>query len=271
MSPDLAPHPVTASDKVAAHHLDRLAVVYVRQSTLQQIEHHRESTQLQYGLADRACRLGWPRPKVMVIDEDLGLSAASTEGRTGFQRLVAEVGLGHVGLVLGFEVSRLARSCRDWYQLLEICALAGTLIADSDGVYDPAFYNDRLLLGLKGTMSEAELHIMRARLDEGRRHKAARGELGFALPRGYLRRVSGEVVLDPDERVRDTIELVFDVFARRRSVHGVLRYLVAHDLEPPTARRWPPTPGSRPVLTPAATGTGSRGSPRPATRCCARA
>lgn len=163
MSPDLAPHPVSASDKVAAHHLDRLAVVYVRQSTLQQIEHHRESTQLQYGLADRACRLGWPRPKVMVIDEDLGLSAASTEGRTGFQRLVAEVGLGHVGLVLGFEVSRLARSCRDWYQLLEICALAGTLIADSDGVYDPAFYNDRLLLGLKGTMSEAELHIMRAR------------------------------------------------------------------------------------------------------------
>jgi len=197
MSLDLAPHPMSLSDKVAAHHLDRLAVVYVRQSTLQQIEHHRESTQLQYGQADRACRLGWPRPKVMVIDENLGLSAASTEGRAGFQRLVAEVGLGHVGLLLGLEVSRLARSCRDWYQLLEICALAGTLVADSDGVYDPAFYNDRLLLGLKGTMSEAELHIMRARLDEGRRHEAARGELGFALPRGYLRRVSGEVVLAP--------------------------------------------------------------------------
>jgi DNA invertase Pin-like site-specific DNA recombinase len=233
MNPNLTPRPMSASDKVAAHHLDRLAVVYVRQSTLQQIEHHRESTQLQYGLADRACRLGWPRPRVMIIDEDLGLSAASAEGRAGFQRLVAEVGLGHVGLVLGFEVSRLARSCRDWYQLLEICALAGTLIADSDGIYDPAFYNDRLLLGLKGTMSEAELHIMRARLDEGRRHKAARGELGFALPRGYLRRVSGEIVLDPDERVRDTIEIVFDVFARRRSVHGVLRYLVAHGIELP--------------------------------------
>ncbi len=243
MTLDLAPRPISASDKVAAHHLDRLAVVYVRQSTLQQIEQHRESTQLQYGLADRACRLGWPRPKVMVIDEDLGLSAASAEGRAGFQRLVAEVGLGHVGLVLGFEVSRLARSCRDWYQLLEICALAGTLIADSDGVYDPAFYNDRLLLGLKGTMSEAELHIMRARLDQGRRHKAARGDLGFALPRGYLRRASGEVVLDPDERVRDTIELVFDVFTRRRSVHGVLRYLVAHGIDLPDRERNGPAKG----------------------------
>lgn len=137
-------------DKVAPHHLDRLAIVYVRQSYLQQIEQHRESTQIQYGLADRACRLGWPHSKVVVIDEDLGLSAASAVGRAGFQRLVAEVGLGHVGLVLGFEVSRLARSCRDWYQLLEICALAGTLIADSDGLYDPALYNDRLLLGLKG-------------------------------------------------------------------------------------------------------------------------
>src|SRR3982751_512671 len=121
--------------KVQPRHLDRLAIVYVRQSTLQQLEQHRESTALQYGLAERACNLGWPRPRVSVIDDDLGRSGASAEGRPGFQRLVAEVGLGHVGLVLGFEVSRLARSCRDWYQLLEICALAGTLIADSDGVY----------------------------------------------------------------------------------------------------------------------------------------
>ena len=224
-------------DKVASHHLDRLAVVYVRQSSLQQVEQHCESTQLQYRLADRASCLGWPRPNIVVIDEDLGLSAASATGRAGFQRLVAEVGLGHVGLVLGIEVSRLARSCRDWYQLLEICTLAGTLIADSDGVYDPALYNDRLLLGLKGTMSEAELHIMRARLDEGRRHKAKRGELGFALPRGYLRRASGEIVLDPDERVRATIETIFAVFARRRSVHGVLRYLVAHGIALPDRER----------------------------------
>jgi DNA invertase Pin-like site-specific DNA recombinase len=164
--------------KVQARHLDRLAIVYVRQSTLQQLEHHRESTALQYGLAERACGLGWPRPRVSVIDDDLGRSGASAEGRPGFQRLVAEVGLGRVGLVLGFEVSRLARSCRDWYQLLEICALAGTLIADSDGVYDPALYNDRLLLGLKGTMSEAELHVMRARLEQGRWHKASGASSG---------------------------------------------------------------------------------------------
>jgi DNA invertase Pin-like site-specific DNA recombinase len=226
--------------KVQPRHLDRLAIVYVRQSTLQQVEHHRESTALQYGLAEQAQRLGWPQPRVSVIDEDLGCSGASAENRTGFQRLVAEVGLGHVGMVLGFEVSRLARSCRDWYHLLEICALAGTLIADSDGIYDPALYNDRLLLGLKGTMSEAELHIMRARLDQGRWHKAERGELGFNLPRGYLKARSGDVMLDPDERVRDTIGLVFDIFERRGSVHGVMRYLVDHDIAlPDRVRRGP--------------------------------
>jgi DNA invertase Pin-like site-specific DNA recombinase len=155
----------------------------------------------------------------------------------------ATVMLGHVGLVLGFEVSRLARSCRDWYQLLEICALAGTLIADSDGVYDPALYNDRLLLGLKGTMSEAELHIMRARLDQGRWNKAGRGELGFNMPRGYLKRPSGEVCLDPDERVREIIRLVFDVFERRGSVHGVMRYLVDHDIALPDRARSGPAAG----------------------------
>jgi excisionase family DNA binding protein len=229
--------------KVQARHLDRLAIVYVRQSTLQQLEHHRESTALQYGLAERACNLGWPRPRVSVIDDDLGCSGASAEGRPGFQRLVAEVGLGHVGLVLGFEVSRLARSCRDWYQLLEICALAGTLIADSDGVYDPALYNDRLLLGLKGTMSEAELHIMRARLEQGRWHKAERGELGFNLPRGYLKHPSGGVALDPDERVRDTVRLVFDAFERRGSVHGVLRYLIDHGIALPDRTRSGPARG----------------------------
>lgn len=231
------------SGKIQGRHLDRLALVYVRQSTLQQLEHHRESTRVQYGLADRACRLGWPRPRVTVIDDDLGCSGATTEGRPGFQRLVAEVGLGHVGLVLGFEVSRLARSCRDWYHLLEICALSGTLIADSDGIYDPALYNDRLLLGLKGTMSEAELHIMRARLDAGRRHKAERGELGFNLPRGYVRTLSGEVAQDPDERVRDIIRLVFDVFERRRSINSVVRYLADHDVNLPDRQRAGPARG----------------------------
>ena len=191
------------TSKILARHLDRLAIVYVRQSTLQQLEHHRESTRVQYGLVEHACRLGWPRSRVVVIDDDLGCSGASVEGRPGFQRLVAEVSLGHVGLVLGVEASRLARSCRDWYQLLEICALAGTLIADCDGICDPTLYNDRLLLGLKGTMSEAELHIMRARLEGGRWNKAERGEFGFIVPRGYVRRPSGEVCLDPDERVRE--------------------------------------------------------------------
>lgn len=229
--------------KILPRHLDRQAVVYVRQSTLQQLEQHRESTSIQYGLVDHACRLGWSRPRVAVIDDDLGCSGASAEGRPGFQRLVAEVGLGHVGLVLGFEVSRLARSCRDWYQLLEICALAGTLIADSDGVYDPMLYNDRLLLGLKGTMSEAELHIMRARLDQGRWNKAGRGELGFNMPRGYLRRPSGEVCLDPDERVREIVQLVFDVFERRGSVHGVMRYFADHGLAFPDRARGGPAKG----------------------------
>jgi len=172
MSRSPRPKAGTPPSKIQDGHLERLAIVYVRQSTLQQLEHHRESTRVQYALADRACLLGWARPRVIVIDDDLGCSGASAARRPGFQRLVAEVGLGHVGLVLGFEVSRLARSCRDWYRLLEICALAGTLIADNDGVYDPGLYNDRLLLGLKGTMSEAELHIMRARFEEGRWNKA---------------------------------------------------------------------------------------------------
>jgi DNA invertase Pin-like site-specific DNA recombinase len=186
-------------EKIDRQHRERLAIVYIRQSTVQQVERHQESTRLQYALVDRAIQFGWSRETIVVIDDDLGRSGATIEGRLGFQRLVAEVGLGNVGLVLGMEMSRLARSCRDWHQLLEICALFDTLIADVDGVYDPTNYNDRLLLGLKGTMSEAELHILKARMLEGRRAKARRGELGKAVPMGYLRRPSGEVVLDPDE------------------------------------------------------------------------
>jgi DNA invertase Pin-like site-specific DNA recombinase len=169
-------------EKIRRQHRERLAIVYIRQSTPQQVERHQESTRLQYALVDRAIGFGWARETVVVIDDDLGRSGATIEGRLGFQRLVAEVGLGNVGLVLGVEMSRLARSCRDWHQLLEICALFDTLIADADGVYDPASYNDRLLLGLKGTMSEAELHILKARMLEGRRAKARRGELGKAVP-----------------------------------------------------------------------------------------
>jgi len=168
----------TVTDKIQGRHRDRLAVVYVRQSTLQQIGRHPESTRLQYALAERAQQLGWTRERIVVIDDDLGRSGASAEVRPGFQRLVAEV-----GLVLGVEMSRLARSCRDWHQLLEICALFDTLIADRDGVCDPAAYNDRLLLGLKGTMSEAELHILKSQMHARREAKARRGELFFNLPR----------------------------------------------------------------------------------------
>jgi DNA invertase Pin-like site-specific DNA recombinase len=216
-----------ASEKIRRQHRERLAIVYIRQSTVQQVERHQESTRLQYALADRVFQLGWARETIVVIDDDLGRSGATIEGRLGFQRLVTEVGLGNVGLVLGVEMSRLARSCRDWHQLLEICALFDTLIADADGVYDPANHNDRLLLGLKGTMSEAELHVLKARMLEGRRARARRGELGKGVPMGYLRRPSGEVIFDPDEQAQAMIRLVFDVFERVRTIGKVMLYLVS--------------------------------------------
>src|SRR3954470_23619838 len=170
-------------DKIRSDHRERLAIVYIRQSTPQQIERHQESTRLQYALVERAVHFGWPRERVVVVDDDLGRTGKTIEGRPGFQRLVAEVSLGHVGLVFGIEMSRLARSCRDWHQLLEIWALFNTLIADPEGVYDPGgCYNDRLLLGLKATMSEAELHILEARMA-----KARGGELGKSVRMGYMR------------------------------------------------------------------------------------
>jgi DNA invertase Pin-like site-specific DNA recombinase len=224
---------MTLSDKVQGRHLDRLAMVYVRQSTLQQVERHKESTRLQYGLVERAVQLGWSEARIVMIDDDQGRSGAAAVTRPGFQRLVAEVGLGRVGIVLGIEMSRLARSCRDWYQLIENCAMYGTLLADTDGVYDPATYNDRLLLGLKGTMSEAELHILKSRMQAGRCAKAERGELAFLLPRGYVRDRCGAIAIDPDEQVQSTIRLIFDVFERRRTVNGVLTYLVEHDIKLP--------------------------------------
>lgn len=235
--------PSGMSGKIQGHHRDRLAVVYVRQSTVQQVERHQESTRLQYGLVERAERLGWASARVLVIDEDLGQSGRSAEGRPGFQRLVAEVGLNHVGLVLGLEMSRLARSCRDWYQLLEVCAVFGTLIADHDGVYDPGEYHDRLLLGLHGMMSEAELHVLQQRLLAGKRAKAARGELGMTVPMGYVRRPSGEVIKDPDEQARSTIALVFDQFERRGTINGVLKYLVDHRIQLPQRVRSGPGQG----------------------------
>jgi DNA invertase Pin-like site-specific DNA recombinase len=175
-----------AHHKIHGSHYERLAAVYVRQSTPQQMLRHQESTRLQYGLVERALALGWAKPQVLVIDEDLGKSADSVTGRSGFQRLVAEVSLAHVGIIFGLEMSRLARSNRDWHHLLEVCALFGTLIGDLDGIYDPTDYNDRLLLGLKGAMSEAELHVLKQRMMAGKRAKAERGALGMPVPMGRV-------------------------------------------------------------------------------------
>jgi excisionase family DNA binding protein len=213
--------------KVTEQHRRRRAVVYVRQSTLHQVERNVESSARQYALRQRAVELGWPADSVVVVDEDTGRSGSTSEGRIGFKELVAEVGLGHVGLVLALEVSRLARSSADWHQLLDLCALTGTLIADADGVYSPADFNDRLLLGLKGTMSEAELHLIRARLDGGLRNKAERGELRLALPVGLDRDEDDRVVFCPDEQVRHAIERVFVLWRRLGSARQVVMELLA--------------------------------------------
>jgi len=218
---------VSERAKVTEAHRRRRAVVYVRQSTLHQVERNVESAARQYALRERAVELGWPVGSVVVVDEDTGRSASTSDGRMGFKELVAEVGLGQVGLVLALEVSRLARCSADWHQLLDLCALTGTLIADADGVYSPADFNDRLLLGLKGTMSEAELHLIRARLDGGLRNKAARGELRLALPVGLDRDDDGRIVLCPDAQVRHAIERVFVLWRRLGSARQVVMELIA--------------------------------------------
>ena len=222
--------PLGSSGKLQAHHQERLAMVYVRQSSPQQVLEHRESTALQYDLSRRAVAWGWPQNRVLVVDDDQGQSADSAEAREGFQRLLAEISLGHVGLVLGIEMSRLARSCKDWHQLLEVCGLFGTLLADQDGLYDPSNYNDRLLLGLKGTMSEAELHILQGRLHAGRLNKARRGELLNHAPIGYLRSPSDRLVFDPDEQVQSVVRLVFAKFEELGTVDRLLQYLVEHGI-----------------------------------------
>ena len=213
----------TAHQKVKASHLSRDAYLYVRQSTPRQVFDHGESTRRQYALRDRAVTLGWPTERVVVIDSDLGLSGADAD-REGFQRLVAEVGMGRAGIVLGLEVSRLARNSTEWHRLLEICALSETLILDEDGIYDPGDFNDRLLPGLKGTMSEAELHMMRARMRGGLLAKARRGELKTTLPVGLVYDPLGNVVLDPDEQVRHSLRLLFDTFTRTGSASATVRH-----------------------------------------------
>jgi DNA invertase Pin-like site-specific DNA recombinase len=223
--------------KIKPWHLDRSAVVYVRQSTPQQVVDHKESTARQYALLDRAVDLGWPRECVLIIDDDLGKSGQSAEGRLGFQRLLAEVALDHVGLILGLEMSRLARSCKDWHQLLELCARFRTLLADQDGLYDPTDFNDRLLLGLKGTMSEAELHVLKGRMYQGKLNKARRGELFNLPPIGYVKLPDGTFAIDPDEQVQKVVRLIFDQFDRESTLHGLLRYLVHHKIQIPVRSR----------------------------------
>jgi DNA invertase Pin-like site-specific DNA recombinase len=225
---------MTDLSKIKPSHLERTAFIYVRQSTPSQVEHNSESTARQYALADRACHLGWSKQQVVIVDEDLGLSGSSTDKRSGFARLTSEVALAHVGIVLGLEVSRLARNNADWYRLLELCGVTDTLIGDNDGVYHPALFNDRLLLGLKGTMSEAELHIIRARLDGGIRNKAARGELRRGLPVGFVwGEQDGEVRLHPDEAITGAIRTVFERFAEFGSARRVWLWFRSEGLSLP--------------------------------------
>jgi len=209
--------------KVKATHLKRNAYLYIRQSTLRQVFENSESTKRQYDLRQRAIALGWPEDRIIVIDNDLGQSGASAADREGFQRLVTEVSLGRAGIVLGLEVSRLARNNTDWHRLLEICALTDTLILDEDGIYDPSHFNDRLLLGLKGTMSEAELHVLRARLQGGIRNKARRGELVIKPPVGLVYNSEGVLVLDPDKQVQQSLRLLFETFRRTGSATATVK------------------------------------------------
>lgn len=224
---------MTSHPKVELRHLRLLALVYIRQSTPQQLQNNQESTRRQYELARRAQQMGWPETAVRVIDDDLGMSGASSQNRTGFQRLVASIGMGEVGIVLVTEVLRLSRLNSDWHRVIELCAVFRTLIADEDVVYDAQSPNDRLLLGVKGTLFAAELHILQARMHGALLNKAQRGELAVALPVGYRRRADGMVVQDPDDAVRLVMEIVFDRFATLGNARGVLRHFVENGLRLP--------------------------------------
>ena len=211
--------------KITPAHCARLAYIYVRQSSAKQVAQNRESQDYQYRLQQRASALGWIPDQIRVVDSDLGRSGSEATARTGFQEVVAAISLGQVGIVFGYEVSRLARNNRDWYTLLDLAAMFGTLIADNEGVYDPRLYNDRLLLGLKGTMSEAELHLLRQRLDAGRMNQVKRGAYQQHLPAGFRRLADGSVVQDPDDQVRHVITLIFTQFTQLGSINKVLRFL----------------------------------------------
>jgi DNA invertase Pin-like site-specific DNA recombinase len=229
-------------ERITTEHRAKLAYIYVRQSSPGQVRHHQESTELQYRLVERATLFGWPRERVHVIDDDLGKSGTSSRDRHGFQTLIAEVGLGKAGLVMSLDASRLARNNRDWHQLLELCSLFGVLIADGERLYDPAAYHDRLLLGLSGIMSEAELHQIKIRLHQGERQKAARGELRLPLPAGLIHNRDGSVTFNPDEEVQERLRLVFVKFRELRSAKAVMRYLRHCNLSLPVRPLHGPAP-----------------------------
>ncbi len=232
----------TPDERLTPARRARFAYIYVRQSSVTQVKHHQESTELQYRLVDRAVDLGWPRERIQVIDEDLGKSGAGHADRQGFQRLIAEIGLGNAGLVISLDASRLARNNRDWHQLLELCSVFGVIIADGERLYDPGAYHDRLLLGLSGIMSEAELHQIRMRLHQGELQKAARGELRTPLPGGLIHDRAGHIILNPDEEVQARIRLVFIKFQELQSARSVMRYLHANALLLPVRPLLGPAP-----------------------------
>jgi DNA invertase Pin-like site-specific DNA recombinase len=230
------------AERITAAHRAKLAYIYVRQSTAGQVRQHQESTELQYRLVDRAIDLGWPRERIFVIDDDLGKSGTSSAERHGFQRLIAEIGLGKAGLVISLDASRLARNNRDWHQLLELCSIFGVLIADGERLYDSSAYHDRLLLGLSGIMSEAELHQIRMRLHQGARQKAVRGELRLPLPAGLAYGRGGEIILNPDEEVQARLRFVFSRFSELQSARAVMCALQRNQLALPTRPSCGPSP-----------------------------
>jgi DNA invertase Pin-like site-specific DNA recombinase len=239
------------SPKILPHHLKLQAVIYIRQSTAKQVVVNQESTRRQYQLVEKAREMGWPQPLITVIDEDLGLSGAGTVKRSGFERLVASVSLGQIGVILVTEISRLSRLNSDWHRVIELCAVFKTLIADEDGLYDPRDPNDRLVLGLKGTLFSAELHILQARMRGGLINKARRGELSLRLPIGYRRLSDGKPILEPDDQVRQTVELIFEQFAKLRNARAVQRYFLQHQIKMPRLIQLGPDSGSIKWVSPA--------------------
>lgn len=228
------------NQKVKKEHLQKRAYLYIRQSTIRQVNENKESTERQYALRQRAIALGWPDDRIKVIDSDLGQSAAGEADRKGFQKLVSEVGLGKAGIVMGLEVSRLARRCSDWHRLIEICALTCTLLLDEDGLYDPSVFNDRLILGLKGTMSEAEIHVIRSRMQGGLLNKAKHGELKLPLPVGFIYDEEENVVLDPDQQIQESIRFLFDTFEQKGSAHLTVKTFYEQGLKFPKRIRHGP-------------------------------